>query len=124
MIENNIVRGYDNPANYKLGGQPGGPGGYYFAKPIGKVLRTGNLYYGLRNLHCPMPGSSTEICEDPKFLSEPRFTREQDLDTFNFHLADASPARHMGVKRDHSSLEDYDGQPRPAAGSFGAGALQ
>lgn len=80
VFRNNIVLGYDNHGTYKDGGQPGGPGGFYFGHPIGHIVRTNNVFYGLRGMKC-LP---TEKCMDPKFVGEPHFMREQDLDHFNF----------------------------------------
>ncbi len=122
-FENNVLLGYDNPATYSLGGKPGGPGGFYFAKPIGRVLRTNNIYYGVRGFRCFLNGGSNETCDDPKFIGEPRFTKEQDLDAFNFHLSDRSPARHAGIRADGVPV-DYDGRPRPADGRNNLGALE
>ncbi len=121
VFENNIVLGYENPGTYNIGGKPGGPGGFYFAKEIGTVSRANNLFYGLRNFRCNT--SSNERCEDPKFASEPRFTKEQDLDNFNFHLADTSPAHNAGVPVSNLTT-DFDGKPRPAGGRITIGAMQ
>ena len=95
-MKNNVVRGYDNPATYNLGGRAGGPGGIYFQKPIGKIIRENNFFYGLRGFKCPT-GYSTERCEDPKLAAPPRFSKEQDLDNFNFRLSDASLALRNGA---------------------------
>ena len=95
-FKNNIVLGYDNPGTYNLGGKPGGPGGFYYQKKIGNVIRTNNLYYGIRGVGCPV-GFMHESCGDPKFVSEPHFSREQDLDRFDFHLSAASPAHGAGA---------------------------
>lgn len=95
-LKNNIVLGYDNPGAYNLGGKPGGPGGFYSEKPIGHVARSNNLYYGIRNIRCPT-GYPNERCGDPKFVSQPHFSREADLDMFDFHLAPSSPAQGLGT---------------------------
>jgi hypothetical protein len=95
-VKNNIILGYDNPKTYNLGGKGGGPAGFYFQHPIGHVIRSNNLYYGIRGLGCPI-GPFGEKCGDPKFESEPRFTKEQDLDNFNFKLSPASPAHGAGA---------------------------
>jgi hypothetical protein len=95
-IKNNIVLGYDNPQTYNLGGRSGGPGGYYFQHPIGHVIRSNNLYYGVRGIDCIF-GIQHEICGDPKFISEPSFSKEQDLDRFNFHLSPSTPAHGAGA---------------------------
>lgn len=122
-FQNNIVRGYENSSTYSLGGKPGGPGAIYFAKPIGKVVRTNNIFYGLRSFRCLLNGASNEICDDPKFVSEPRFTKEQDLDNFNFHLAPNSPARNVGTSISGIPV-DFDGKSRPANGKRNLGALE
>jgi len=87
IIRNNIVLGYDNPATYKGGGEPGGPGGFYFGHPIGHIVRNNNVYFGVRNMKC----IAGEKCVDPRFTGEPRFSKEQDLDNFNFRLSSSSP---------------------------------
>ena len=113
-FKNNIVLGYENPGTYNLGGKPGGPGGFYFQQPIGHIIRSNNLYYGIRGLRCPTeyPG---ERCADPKFVSQPRFSKEQDLDKFDFHLSDTSPALRSGVNVPEVQV-DIDGKPRPSSG--------
>lgn len=88
-FQNNVVLGYENSRTFGAGGQPGGPGGFYFTNPIGKVNRTGNVFYGLRNIKCP--SGSSDRCQDPQFVGEPRLRSEQDLDDFNFNLRAASP---------------------------------
>jgi hypothetical protein len=93
IFRNNIVLGYDNRTTYKDGGQPGGPGGFYFAHPIGHILRSDNIFFGLRNLKCV----TSEKCTDPHFVREPRFSREQDLDHFDFRLSSRSPLQ-VGAK--------------------------
>jgi hypothetical protein len=40
---------------------------------------------------------SNEKIADPKFISQPSFSKEQDLDQFNFHLSPASPAHGIGA---------------------------
>ena len=87
-FRNNLVLGMENPATFKLGGKPGGPGGFYMDKPIGHIDRAHNLFFGMRNVRC----ESTEICADPKLINEPHFARESDLDNLNLHLAPGSPA--------------------------------
>jgi len=96
IFKNNIVLGYDNPATYNLGGKPGGPGGFYFGHPIGNVLRSNNIYYGIRGIRLQTLLSNEKIA-DPLFVSQPTFTKEQDLDGFNFHLSPASPAHGIGA---------------------------
>ena len=63
------------------------------------------------------------MCADPKFVHEPHFTREGDLDNFDFHLAPGSPALHTGAHIGDLRT-DYEGKPRPAAGSFTLGAVE
>jgi hypothetical protein len=96
-FRNNIVMGYDNPATYGDGGESGGPGGFYFGHPIGHIVRSGNLFSGLRGHSCTnlQPG---ERCADPKFVNQPTFTKEADLDHFNFHLSPASPSPKAGAR--------------------------
>jgi hypothetical protein len=96
IFKQNIVLGYDNPDTYGLGGEHGGPGGFYFAKPIGHFVRSANLYYGLRSSMCG-PAHPDEKCADPRFLSQPRFSSEQDLDKFDFRLTSGSPASGLGA---------------------------
>ena len=95
-LSNNIVLGYDNPATYPAGGKPGGPGGFYMEHPIGKVVRSNNIYYGLRGLRMQTLFSNEKIA-DPKFISQPVFSKEQDLDHFNFQLSPGSPAHGIGA---------------------------
>ncbi|MBB5339848.1 hypothetical protein [Tunturiibacter gelidoferens] len=121
-FKNNIVLGYDNPKTYSLGGKPEGPGGFYFQKPIGHIVRSNNLFYGLRGLRCPT-GHAGEKCENPQFVSQPRFSSEKDLDDFNFHLSPTSPARGNGV-RIPEVQSDYEGKPRPSTGNYDIGASQ
>jgi hypothetical protein len=121
-IKNNLVFGYDNPMTYNLGGKPGGPGGFYFQKPIGNVIRANNMFYGIRGLRCVTLGH-TERCDDPKFVSQPRFSKESDLDNFNFHLAPGSPALHSGANIPEIHT-DQEGNPRPAGGNYSLGALE
>lgn len=117
---NNIVLGYDQPKTYNLGGKPGGPGGLYFQQPIGHVFRSNNIIFGLRDLKCT---GSNEKCEDPKFVSQPRFTSEKDLDNFDYHLSPSSPARNAGTRIPEVQI-DYDSKPRPATGPYDIGASQ
>ena len=119
VYRNNIMLGYENPATYSIGGKPGGPGAFYTDKPIGNWERSHNVFFGLRNVKC----EATEICADPKFVNEPRFAHETDLDNFNFHLAPGSPALQHGM-RIPELRTDYDGKPRPAAGSYTIGAVE
>ncbi len=121
-FKNNIVRGIDNSATYSLGGRPSGPGGLFFQKPIGKVIRENNIFFGMRGLRCPT-GYATERCEDPRLATQVHFSKEQDLDGFNFKLSDASPALRSGTRIPEIKT-DYDGKPRPASGNYDVGALQ
>jgi hypothetical protein len=96
-FKNNIVLGYDNPATYSLGGKPGGPGSFYFqGGTVAHTVRSNNLYYGLRGMRLQTAFSSERV-EDPKFVSQPRFSKEQDLDLFNFELSPSSPAHGSGA---------------------------
>ncbi|HWB32278.1 MAG TPA: hypothetical protein VG714_03805 [Acidobacteriaceae bacterium] len=97
IFKNNVVLGYDNPATYNLGGKPGGPAGFYFQQPIGHIDRQDNLFYDVRGVGCPF-GHLHERCSDPKFMNEPRFSQEQDLDNFNFALTPSSPAKGLGAQ--------------------------
>ena len=98
-FKNNIVLGYDNPGTYNLGGKPGGPGGFYFDHTIGNIVRSNNIYYGIRGMRLQTLFSSERFV-DPQFASQPRFSKEQDLDGFNFHLSPSSPAHGMGASRE------------------------
>jgi Putative Ig domain len=95
-FENNLVLGYDNPATYSGGGQPGGPGGFYYQEPIGNIVRNNNLYHGVRSISCPT-GNPNEICLDPLFVNEPTWNGEASLDNFDFNLTPGSPAKAAGV---------------------------
>jgi hypothetical protein len=118
---NNLVLGYDNPRTYSLGGKPGGPGDFYFqGSPIGHIHRGNNLFYGVRNVKC---SGTSDKCEDPKFVSQPRFSAEQDLDKFDYHLSPSSPARGAGAPVPEVRT-DYDGKPRPSTGNYDIGASQ
>ena len=121
IFKNNIVVGYDNPNTYAIGGKSGGPGAVYMEQPIGHVIRSNNIFFGIRDLRCPT-GNPNERCVDPKFVSQPHFSKEQDLDNFNFHLADGSPALRSGVSIPEVQV-DFDGKPRPS-GSSDIGAYQ
>jgi hypothetical protein len=117
-FENNIVLGYDNPGTYNLGGQVGGPGGFYFGHPIGTVVRSNNIFHGVRNFTCPT-GNANEYCGDPLLVNEPVWTGESSLDNFNFNLTPGSPAKGTGVYLP-SLLTDYNGQVRTNPPSIGA----
>jgi hypothetical protein len=96
IFKNNIVLGYENPATFNLGGKPGGPGGFYYGHPIGHVIRTNNVYYGLRGMRLETVFSNEKIA-NPLFVSQPSFSKEKDLDGFNFQLSPSSPARGIGA---------------------------
>lgn len=121
-FKNNIVFGYDNPHTYSLGGKPGGPSGFYFEGSIGHIIRSNNLYYGIRDIRLQTVFSGDHY-GDPQFVSQPRFSKEQDLDAFDFHLSPSSPARGTGARLPevHS---DFDGKPRPSTGNYDIGAHQ
>jgi hypothetical protein len=121
-FKNNIVLGYDNPKTYDLGGKSGGPGLFYLEKSIGHTDRSNNLFFGFRGVRCPT-GHPYERCDDPKFVSQPRFTSEQDLDRLDLHLSPASPARGSGLPIPSVSI-DYEGKPRPSSGNPDMGAYQ
>jgi hypothetical protein len=93
-FSNNIVLGYDNPTTYNLGGKPGGPGLFFFQEPIGTIIRTNNVYFGVRGCSTGIP---TEQCADPGFVNEPAFSGESSLDGFNTALQSGSPATSIGA---------------------------
>jgi hypothetical protein len=98
IFKNNIIRGYDNPRTYNIGGKQGGPGGFYYQKPLGHIIKANNIYYGLRNLHCMqwIPG---DRCVDPQFSHEPaKFSGESGLDHFDYRLSTTSPVNHSGAQ--------------------------
>jgi hypothetical protein len=66
---------------------------------------------------------SSEKYADPKFVSQPRFTKEQDLDNFDFHLSASSPALRSGTRIPEVQA-DHDGKPRPSTGNYDIGAFQ
>jgi hypothetical protein len=80
-FKNNITRGYDNPATYRLGGRPGGPGGMVFSiGSIGTIAQGNNTWYGMLAYSC-LP---TERCTDPDFVGElPAYTTEAELDVYD-----------------------------------------
>jgi hypothetical protein len=122
VFKNNIVLGYENPSTFNLGGKPGGPGGLYYQNNIGSTVRSNNMFLGIRGIRCiTLP--RTERCDDPKFIAQPRFSKEQDLDNFNFHLSPSSPALHSGANLPEVRT-DFDGKPRPAGASYSLGALE
>jgi hypothetical protein len=120
IFKNNIVVGYDNSATYNLGGKSGGPGGFYIQQPIGHVIRSNNLFFGIRGLRCSE--YPNERCADPKFVSQPHFSKEQDLDKFDFRLSETSPALRSGISVPEVKV-DFDGKSRPSTG-YDIGAYQ
>jgi Putative Ig domain len=120
---NNLVLGYDNPTTYNMGGQPGGPGMFYFRDTIGTVVRNNNLYYGVgHGFSCPT-GFPGEICQDPLFVNEPTGNSsafvESELDNFNFNITSGSPAVGAGSYIPSLTL-DYSGLHRSNPPSIGA----
>ena len=119
QFENNIVRGYDNPATYNMGGQAGGPGGIYYQQAIGHVIRKNNLFFGLREGCSGI--QTSELCLDPLFVGEPTFTGEASLDNYNYKLTAGSPARGSGSPLNIAALaKDLLGVVRPNPPSIGA----
>jgi hypothetical protein len=98
IFKNNIVLGYENPATFSQNGKPGGPGVFYYGHPIGNVVRSNNIYYGVRGMRLQTLFTNEKVA-DPRFVSQPVFSKEQDLDGFNFHLSPDSPAHGMGASR-------------------------
>jgi hypothetical protein len=122
---NNIVVGYDNPALYNAGGQPGGPGLFYFQETIGNINRSNNIYYGMRptSFSCPT-GYTAEVCVSPGFVNQPTgngttFT-PTELDNYNVHLGPGSPAVGAGGTYPNPPALDYFGVTRPNPPSIGA----
>lgn len=105
ILANNVVRGYDDPANRDRGGQVGGPGLFYLPQFIGNFTRLNNIYYGIRGaclagvqVNSTSESISGESCVDPQFVNEPAvFGAETDLDSYNFQLATSSPALGAGA---------------------------
>ncbi len=121
-FKNNIVLGYDNPKSYNLGGKPGGPGGFYFQKTIGHIVRSNNLFYGLRGLHCPT-GHSNERCDDPKFVSQPRFSNRKRSRQLQLSSLSVEPSPRLW-RNSFRGWSDYEGKPRPSSGNYDMGAVQ
>lgn len=128
-FRNNIVRGYDNPSTYNMGGQYGGPGGFYFDGPLfGTFTRDHNIYYGLRGScianhpfsYAAQNTATSESCVDPDFVNEPTtFSGESTLDGFNFGLISGSPAEGVG-QAISSVTTDFDDAPRGTPPTIGA----
>jgi hypothetical protein len=106
---NNIVLGYNNPANTY---GPLVPGLYYTSGSLGITVNAkNNVEFGVRNNDCPTPWDtgSGNICSDPLLVSEPAqgaIPPESTLDNFNFHLTSGSPAIGAGVT--YSALPPFD----------------
>ncbi len=116
---NNIVRAYDNPTTHNLGSQVGGPGGFFFQKAIGNIVRSNNIFYGLRG-SCSATGPN-ESCADPLFVAEPGWTSEAGLDNYNINLTSGSPARGGGLSLQIGALlVDRSGTQRQQPPSIGA----
>ena len=117
-FENNLVLGYDNSSTYNMGGQVGGPGGFYYQHSIGNTVRNNNLYHGIRTISCPT-GYTNEICADPLFVNEPTWNGEASLDNFNFNLTSGSPAKGAGALIQNLTTDQY-GTTRSNPPSIGA----
>ena len=116
-LKNNIVLAYSNPA-YDYGGNKG-PGLFYYGSPIGNVVRSNNIYYGIGHGFKCTPAYPNEYCESPLLVNQPIFTGESSLDNFDFHLTAGSPAKDAGVPI-LSVILDYLGIVRSATPSIGA----
>ncbi len=117
-FKNNIVLGYNNPTTLDMGGQAGGPGNFYFQAVIGNIVRSNNIFYGVRNTDCPT-GNPGEMCLSPLLENQPTWVDETSLDHFNFNLTSGSPARGAGVTLPSVPL-DYNGVRRASPPSIGA----
>jgi hypothetical protein len=132
IFRNNIVRGYDNPTTYNMGGQAGGPGAFCGAGcngstgVLGTFTRDHNIYYGIRGSCVAdaviggFPGQGTnESCVDAEFTDEPQlFKDETTLDSFNFDLTGGSPAVKAGIGV-AGLLTDYLGNSWTTSPSLG-----
>jgi hypothetical protein len=118
-FENNIVVGIDDPNAYSVGDVPGGPGLFYYGSPIGHVIRSNNIYYGIGHNFSCQTGFPNEKCADPLFVSQPVFTGESSLDNYNFKPTSGSPAVGAGMFLPSITL-DYSGVSRPNPPSIGA----
>ena len=115
-FKNNIVRGYDNPLTYNMGGQSGGPGFFYYAAPV-PTVRSNNLIYGIRGV-CPNT-SPNEFCADPQLVGAPvSYISEADFLNFNFRIGASSPARGAGISVS-GLLTDFAGSTRPDPPAIG-----
>jgi hypothetical protein len=131
-FQNNIILGYDNPGTYNMGGQFGGPAGFYCQDNaggpsqvncptwMGTWNRTNNIWYGMNTGHFTCPTSYTgESCANPLLVNQPTFTSEQSLDNFNFDITPGSPAKGAGAYLP-TVLLDYTGAVRANPPSIGA----
>jgi hypothetical protein len=111
----NIVLGYVNPLQPSFNGSA--PGLWFIENSAIKVVATNNLEFGVRNGNCPAVSGSGNLCTDPTFVGEPAQATtaipfvESELDLWNFHLANGSPAIGAGVPISGIIL-DYDGNTR------------
>jgi Bacterial Ig-like domain (group 3) len=143
-IEDNIFVGYDNPATYSLGNQPGGPALWYCQTAqspntfiqtsctdptvMPSLVRENNIFYKSRPglLSCPT-GYSGELCANPEFVSQPvgqgKGFVESELDIYTnahgFAPGPGSPAIQAGVEV-KGITDDYNGNKRPIPPSIGA----
>jgi hypothetical protein len=66
-------------------------------------------------------GHSDLVCAAPAFVNQPALTlaSEAQLDHFNFHLSNGSPANRRGIPV-NGIAADYYGSARPTPPSIGA----
>ena len=116
-IKDNIVLAYSNSA-FDYGGNSG-PGLFYYGSPIGNIVRSNNVYYGIgHGFKCT--GFPNEYCQNPLLVNQPIFTGdEQALDNFDFHLTAGSPAKGAGISLPGVTL-DFSGATRGNPPSIGA----
>jgi len=115
-FRNNIVLGYRNPRyNNEL------PGLFYLNDPSIRVEQDHSLLFNLRSRPCPLFGGSDLICDSPAFVNQPPLVlaNETQLDRFNFHLSNGSPAIGHGIAIS-GVTNDYYGNARPNPPSIGA----
>jgi hypothetical protein len=126
-FENNIILGYANLpfTDYGGNGMPAlfcGPGCNASTQPWPPMIRSNNIYYGMRGVTCPT-GFSGELCLSPLLVNEPTLNGssfvESELDDFNFHLTSSSPAIGVGAAIPSVRL-DYTGVLRANPPSIGA----
>jgi len=116
IFRNNIVLGYQNPRyNSET------PGLFYLNDTSVKVGQDHSLFFNLRSRPCSLFGNSDSICDSPEFVGQPPLTlaNEAQLDHFNFHLTNRSPAIGHGIAIS-GIARDYYGNARPNAPSIGA----